>query len=161
VFAIADLSATRVAFYATVATVLPIIMLAFGFQLRARSVLPWSNGWFGTKAAIAVLALALLWVVEMGYAEFSALLSLADGRNESYGGVVLGAGIGVVVLFGGTLDAVVDQLIESFRKDRAEDERAKLEAAAETELEQRPAAQSGGAGAETGNGTEDEGGNEG
>lgn len=113
----ADLSGPRIAFYAAVATMLPIVMLALGFQLRAREIL-WQGGRLGKKTALLVLLLGAIWVLEMGWAEINALFSLADDRNESYKWVATGAGIGCVILVVGTLDAVIDQLIESFKKDR-------------------------------------------
>jgi hypothetical protein len=136
VFAIADLSGSRIAFYATVATLLPIIMLAFGFQLSARSILPWSTGRVGTKTAIFVLLLAMVWVIEMAWAELNALASLADDRNENFHWVFGGTLIGFSILWAGVGDAVVNQLLASFKKDHEEDQRAKLEEAVRVKVEE-------------------------
>jgi hypothetical protein len=135
VLAVADLSGPRIAFYAAVATVLPIVMLALGFQLRAREIL-WHGGRLGKKTALLVLLLGAIWVLEMGWAEINALFSLADDRNESYTWVATGAGIGCVVLVVGTLDAVMDQLIESYRKDRETELKEMVERVVREELTQ-------------------------
>jgi hypothetical protein len=118
---LADLSGSRIAFYATVATVIPIIMLALGFQLRAENII-WSRPRpLGRKAAIFALVAAGTWILVMSFAEYSAFASLADGRNDNYGFVLSGVLIGLFVLTVGTGDAVVDRVIESYREDREQE----------------------------------------
>ena len=114
----ADLSGSRIAFYAAVATVLPVILLALGFQLRARVVLvghgPTANR--GTRAIARMVGLAL--VAATGFAEVCALASLARGRDTDYSWVLVGSIVAIVILCTGTADAVLIQLSESFHKER-------------------------------------------
>jgi hypothetical protein len=149
VVAVADLSGSRIAFYATVATVLPIVMLALAVQLRAREIL-WQGGRLGKKTALLVVFLGFIWVLQMGWAELNALFSLADDRNESYTWVITGAGVGCIILVVGTLDAVGNQLLESYKKDREAKLKETVERvvrheftrAVETEVERRSTAES-------------------
>lgn len=127
VFAV--LPASRIAFYATVATVLPIIMLALGFQLRARTILIGGLEGIGLKTMVVALLLAVLWVAEMAWAELNALTSLADGKNEYYRFVLGGAIIGGIVLWTGTTEAVLTQLIESFKSEITKARQAEVEQA--------------------------------
>jgi chromate transport protein ChrA len=135
----ADLSGSRIAFYATAATVLPIIMLALGFQLRAQNII-WGRGPVGMKAAIVALVLGAAWIVLMGFGESEAFVSLAEGRNYGYHFVFDGVLVGISVLMLGTVDAVLEQVIESFRRDRDTERKAIIEQAVRTEIEKRRSA---------------------
>lgn len=64
--------------------------------------------------------LGSLWVAEMAWAEYNAVGSLADGRNEGYRWVSLGFYIAVFVLTTGTLDAVLHQIVQSIRAERSD-----------------------------------------
>lgn len=112
----ADLTASRIAFYATVATVLPIIMLALAFQINVRGVL-WP-GPIGRKMAIAFMLAAVAVVIVMWWAEWNAILSLSDGVNHNYQSVFGGATIGTLILFAGTLLAVARKLVSAYQKDQ-------------------------------------------
>ena len=121
----ADLGGSRIAFYATVATVLPIVMIALGFQFRARDVLLGRVSRVPRWGRPLVHLGALIIVVVMGSAEFAAIFELAYARNDAYTLVRWGAFVGGFVLLIGTANAVATQLQSGFE---AEDRRAAVSA---------------------------------
>lgn len=118
---IASLSADRIAFYATAATVLPIIMIAFAFQLRAHAIflgtwLPTSpeRSLLGvrTKAGffLAVVVLSALFTVLTGTSEITAVMSLASDKTIALGYVRAAMFVSGFLLMVGIGDAVAQQL---------------------------------------------------
>ncbi len=113
----ADLPASRTAFYATVATVLPIIMLALAFQIGVRGVF-WPDKAPGRKMGSALIVGVILVVAAIGWSEWSAISSLADGVNHDYDSVLLGAKFAIFLLVASTVAGVADKLVSESRKDQ-------------------------------------------
>jgi hypothetical protein len=131
VIVLAGLTGSRIAFYATVATVLPIILIAFGLQFRARNVLlssrPAKTQYPSVANAAARVTILTGWsyALIMCITEFLALQALGEGNNDNYMKVSVGASFALVLLAIGTLDAVTRQLAEAFAGDRKAREAAR------------------------------------
>lgn len=112
----AHLSPDRLAFYATAATVLPIIMLAFAFQLPAAAIFV---GSLSTAPLSVRAARRIVWIVAltalvvagmMGLAEIEAVASLAAGHSEAYRFVADAMFVAAAVLAVGVIEAMAMQL---------------------------------------------------
>lgn len=111
--ALAALSGTRVAFYATAAAVIPVFLLAVAVQLRAGRIflsgIPLVE-LFGKHARIAALWVAFVCVCVITAGELLALDALWRDRDESPNAVMLALFIGSLLVLLGTVDAVAEQI---------------------------------------------------
>lgn len=110
----ADLSATRLAFFGTAATVLPVFMLAISLQFRVRRVFGRGIGLrleSPTQRTIA-LVVAYIMVVLMAVGEITAIGALYYDSNQGHKSAYVFAAlaIGTLLVFIGTVDGVVTQM---------------------------------------------------
>ena len=110
--AVAGLSATRIGFYATAATVLPVIWVAFVLQLRIDPFPRRASERVVELPFLVVLCLAGIGATVVCIAEVFAMLSLADGTNVGFVEVQAGVAISVSMFLFGTMQELLFRIVK-------------------------------------------------
>jgi hypothetical protein len=103
------LSAARVAFYATSATVIPVYLLAFAVQLRATSVFV-TRASLDASSRLAARVLAGFVLVLLLVGELLAINALQGDQDDGSALVGLAVFLGTLLVFYGTYRNVTAQL---------------------------------------------------
>src|SRR5690349_14389151 len=108
---LAAMSASRIAFFATAATVLPILVLAIALQFRAGNVfLGSTRDYFSPAARAVVVVLAWLSLSFLFAAELAAASALYYDHDGNAEWVLVALLLGAVLFLFGSVDAVMAQM---------------------------------------------------
>lgn len=107
------MNAARIAFYATSATVIPVIMLAFFLQIRGENLFVKVEPGVSTLHFAVLLCAVALPIVVMGIAESFSLFALSRPSDDAFTlqTVRVGDACALGLFFIGSLGLVIDRLL--------------------------------------------------